>query len=103
MKIKDRIVKWLGGYTKDEYKFIASKPVQFKIETRTINTIACRKILPFELVANDLNYEKFAKEDVVREILKKLTDEGYVRFSSEEDHGSIVLQGKLDVVRRYYD
>ncbi len=105
MKIKDRIVKWLGGYTKDEYMFLAMKPLEFKTETRKIDTLKAKRHISIDMIRQDAFYEVVAKEELVKEILREVRDQGYVRLYTEQSEvdGYITISGKIDVVRRYHD
>ena len=105
MKLKDRIIKMLGGFTKDEYRFATTQPVNYHVETRRIDTFRYAMLYRLENMDAEGLYADHIKKEVTMNLLKKVADEGYVRISSDiiREDGTCKITGTIDVVRRYHD
>ena len=56
------------------------KPIRFVKCDRTIETIKTRSILP-DYIEQTKEYIEFVKSDMTKQIVKKLVEDGYVKFN----------------------
>ena len=65
------------------------KPVRFGKCERKIETINIRSIVP-EYIEQTKEYIEFVKSDMTKQIVKKLVEDGYVKFDYSGDYYRIV-------------
>lgn len=64
------------------------KPVRFAKCERKIETIKIRNIVP-EYIEQTKEYVEFVKSDMARQIVKKLVEDGYIKFNYSGDYHRI--------------
>lgn len=90
MKLKDKIIKWLGGYTAKEYDDLKLSPVSMKvraIQPRTI-VLNCEFATPYPLTSEmaDAEYKEAAKS-----IAKRLKEEKLLHVEQLSYHSTSQL------------
>lgn len=61
------------------------KPVQFVKYEQKVETIKIRRTLP-DIIEQTKEYIEFVKSDMAKEIVKKLVEDGYVKFNYSGDY-----------------
>ena len=101
MTLKNRIIHWLGGYTKEEYDRI-NKPIPiFKARQYPVKTLSVRKIVRRNMVENIVD-ERWIRAEIEYMLLDQMMDEGFVLFETTEPNyidDSVEIRAVVKVVR----
>lgn len=105
LKVRNWLIKKLGGYTRAEYASIgAFKPVKVQATHEKIETFEVRKLLRREMIPVGYPYfTEYTKREMAYDIANKLYDEDYFEFLTKEDmfdpFDSIEIICRLKAVR----
>lgn len=103
MKIRNWLIKKLGGYTRSEYALTGAwQPVKFDVSHVNVEKIEARTVLRRERIPiNDPGFDDYVKHDIAHKIADKLVDDGYIEFMTCDGHvpfDSVEVLGRLKVV-----
>lgn len=74
------------------------KPVRFgKCDERKIETIKIRSIVP-EYIEQTKEYIEFVKSDMAKQIVKKLVEDGYVKFNYYGNYHRIAGDEEIKII-----
>ena len=79
MKLREKIIHWLGGYTFQEHK-------QFNIIQTTKPIITLRsasRIDPFLIIDKEAQ-EKYIKQELAIQLAEDMANKGFIKFSTDE-------------------
>ncbi len=98
MKLKDRIIHFLGGYTKSEYEANNNTKVRFPViyNEKPIKTIKCSHRIDVynPYIVFDKKYEDFIKVDLARKIGDEMLKNDCLLFSTPES-GIVTAMAKV--------
>ena len=104
MKIKDKIIKMLGGYTKDELNLLEDKyrniwmgqpnPTIIRSTEKQIHNIELKytvdPILCYDL--RDEYTKKLAKDKLKKKLIHKLEEDNFIEFEESDYEIKLLLQ-----------
>lgn len=73
------------------------KPVRFEKCERKIETIKVRSIVP-EYIEQTKEYIEFVKSDMAKQIVKKLVEDGYVKFNYYGNYHRIADDEEVKII-----
>lgn len=79
MRLKEKLIHWLGGYTFQEYKQVniiqTTKPI---ITLRSVS-----KIDPFLIIDKEAQ-EEYVKRELAIQLAEDMANKGFIKFSTDE-------------------
>ncbi len=97
MKIKDRIIKWLGGYTQDE--LLEQKQIEFCRVEKQLFPIMAEFAVDAQYKELEPDVLKFVKHNLCYQIVESIFDYNllYYDISRDETNNSYIVRAKAYV------
>lgn len=105
-KLKDRLIRWLGGFTKEDM-LVRTRPVKVRTFESDVRTLEVKQVLRRDMLALYPDYiENYAKKDMVYRLGDRLLEDGLVLVTSNESElcdsdERIEVRARLKVVVSY--
>ena len=106
MKLKDKLIHLLGGYTKEDM-MVRTRPVKVRTFEFDVRTLEVKQVLRRDMLALYPDYiENYAKKDMVYRLGDRLLEDGLVLVTSNESEfcdsdERIEVRARLKVVVPY--
>lgn len=106
MSLKDKVIHWLGGYTKAEIRSIGGfDKVQVHVETVRTERLRSSYTIPSHFLKDDTQteIERMAKGEVAKQLTSFLLERNLIKFRQERDPMGLTVTGEVLVAKKGND